>query len=106
MNYQVIVETGPTELNAHVSLRIFGTEKTTFQLALISPSRKFAPSSRLEFNVSNVDVGKVRSFTFTNRNRTFSLPLQIEKINIGHNGLDQEWILKSVEIVKNDESYL
>lgn len=66
MNYQVIVETGPTDLAANVSLCIYGTDGTTPVLALKSTELRFPSNSRLEFNLSANDVGKVRSVLFLN----------------------------------------
>lgn len=88
MNYQIIVETGPKELNGNVFLCISGDDRTTSDLALIPSKGIFPQQTRLEFNLADVDVGK------------------INKINVGHDGKDQQWILKSVEIIKNNENYL
>lgn len=111
MNYQIIVETGRTQLDGNVFLCIFGDDRTTSDLALIPSKRIFPPQTRLEFNLTDVDVGKVRfQIERKKEKKNNSLKIfsssQINKINIGHDGKDQQWILKSVEIIKNNENYL
>ncbi|CAF1064509.1 unnamed protein product [Rotaria sordida] len=94
INYKVIIETGDSKIDANVILCIYGDKDTTKNLALRTTkdgtSAKFNKDSRLEFDLKDIDVGK------------------IQKINIGHDGKDDEqrWFLKSIEIEKNDEYYL
>ncbi|CAF0753759.1 unnamed protein product [Rotaria sp. Silwood1] len=93
LNYNVIVETGESGIDANVILCIYGDENTTTNLALRTTKdgsdAKFDPDSILEFDLKAIDVGKIK------------------KINIGHDGegSERQWFLKSIQIDKKDEHY-
>ncbi|CAF2907936.1 unnamed protein product [Rotaria sp. Silwood2] len=93
INYNVIVETGESGIDANVILCIYGDENTTTSLALGTTKdgsdAKFDPDSILEFDLKAIDVGKIK------------------KINIGHDGEgnERQWLLKSIQIDKKDEHY-
>ncbi len=65
INYQILVETGESSIEANVILCIFGHEETTTNLALKTTKNgsdaKFDKDSILEFDLQAVDVGKVNS---------------------------------------------
>jgi len=70
INYNVIIATGESGIDANVILCIFGDEDTTNHLALTttkdgSPA-KFDKDSILEFDLKAINVGKVNSFFFVN----------------------------------------
>ncbi|CAF4501710.1 unnamed protein product [Rotaria socialis] len=94
INYSVIIQTGKSNITSNVILCIYGDKKTTklFPLRTIKngTNAKFDKDNYFEFDLKDINVGK------------------IEKINIGHDrkGNEQEWLLKSIRIEKNDEHYV